>query len=118
MPYIKKGDFDISLWEETINAEYNEREKARIDTLKTTICILKDYFKDKCVKRVLIVGSILKEGSFYPFSDVDIAVEGLRERYFRTLAELENLIARDVVLIELENCRFRDSIEKQGVVVI
>ena len=85
LPYIKKDDFDISLWEETINAEYNEREKARIDTLKTIICILKDYFKDKCVKRVLIVGSILKEGRFCPFSDVDIAVEGLREKYFRTL---------------------------------
>lgn len=106
--------FDISLWEKTIEKEYKKREEERLKTLKRCIKLLKDYFKDKRVERVFLVGSILEEGRFYPFSDVDVAVEGLKERYFKTLSEIEGLLERGVDLIELEKCRFKEAIERYG----
>ena len=113
-----RNKFNISLWERAVELEYNEREKERVDTLKALISTLKDYFKHKNIKKVFIVGSILKEGMFFHFSDIDIAVEGLKEGYFRSLSELEDLLKRDVDIIELESCRFRDLIEKHGIRVI
>lgn len=106
--------FDISIWEEMIEKGYKKREEERLKTLRKSVKILKDYFKGKRVKKVFLVGSILEEGRFYPFSDVDVAVEGLIEGYFKTLSEIEGLLERSVDLIELEKCRFKNAIERNG----
>ncbi len=52
---------------------------------------------------------------FYDFSDIDIAVEGLREDWFQVSAEIEDLLNRDVDIVEMEDCRFKDYIIKHGV---
>ena len=63
---------------------------------------------------VYITGSLLRENSFYDFSDIDIAVSGLEKDYLKTKCELENLINRTVDLIELEKCGFKKIIKKNG----
>lgn len=107
--------FDISLWEEKLLKEKEERELRRKNLLKEIIPKLEEYFKDKKVERVYIFGSILKEDFFYDFSDVDIAVEGLKEDYFRIFSDLEDLVGRNIDLIELEYCKFKEDITKRGI---
>ena len=58
------------------------------------------------VRRAFLVGSILEEGKFYPFSDIDGRVEGFQGDYFKTITEVEGLLNRTVDLIEGERCRF------------
>ncbi len=106
--------FDLSLWEESIRREYAEREKERLATLGRVETLLADYLIKKKVRRAFLVGSILEKGGFYPFSDIDVLVEGLRGDYLKTVTELEGLLNRTVDLIEGERCRFLLSLEQKG----
>ncbi|MBF8275039.1 MAG: hypothetical protein HW390_112 [Candidatus Brocadiaceae bacterium] len=115
---MKAKTYDISLWERSLGEEYKERKKERLDILKVSVKALKRYFKGKDVKRVFLVGSILKKSGFYPFSDIDVAVGGLKEEYFKTLLGLEDVLERNVDLIEIEKCRFKDSLERKGLKIL
>jgi predicted nucleotidyltransferase len=106
--------FDISLWEKLQEEKLAEREERRKKILTDITISLKRYFSSKKVAKVFIIGSILRKGAFYNFSDIDIAVEGLDEDYFLTLSEIEALLDRDVDLIELEGHRLREEIKKRG----
>jgi len=94
--------------------EHAEREKERLTILNRAETLLADYFKNKKVHRAFLVGSILEEGNFYPFSDIDVLVEGLRGDYFKTVTEVEGLLNRTVDVIEGERCRFIISLEQKG----
>lgn len=115
---MKAKVYDISLWESSLDKEYDAREKERLAILKASVKALKGYFKGKDVKQVFLVGSILKKGGFYPFSDIDVAVCGLKEEYFKTLSGLDAVLGRNVDLIEIEECRFKDSLERKGLKVL
>lgn len=115
---MRKAIFNDSLWVKIVEDKYNEKEYNRREILCKIKKILKDYFARTKVKKVYIIGSILEEGAFYDFSDIDIAVEGLEERYFKVSSELENLIGREVEIIELERCGFSDYLVKNGMRVI
>lgn len=107
--------YDISLWEIKQDEALAEREKKREQTLTSAIATLKKYFSSKKVEKVYLIGSLLREGAFYDFSDIDIVVEGLTEEYFTILSELEAILERDVELIEFEEGhRLKDEIEKRG----
>jgi predicted nucleotidyltransferase len=106
--------FDLSLWEEAISREFAEREKERLATLSRVGPLLTDYFKKKKPNHVFLVGSILEEGRFYPYSDIDVLVKGLRGDYLKTVTEMEALLNRTVDLIEGERCRFLISLEQKG----
>ena len=106
--------FDISRWERAVEEQDQKRETERRRAFQKYAGALKDFFSHKRLKRAYLVGSILREGQFYPFSDIDIAVEGLEENSLQLGCALEHLLERDVDLIELERCPFRDSIEKKG----
>lgn len=107
-------DFDISLWKKLLEEEFSSREKKRKKTLTDVLDSLKSYFSSKKVTKVYLLGSVLKKGAFYDFSDIDIAVEGLAEDYFQTLSELEALLDKEVDLVELEGHRLREEVEKWG----
>ncbi|RDV81205.1 nucleotidyltransferase family protein [Ammonifex thiophilus] len=107
-------EYDISLWEKVVEEKRREKEAKRREVLAWAIEALKQYFADKKVKRVFLTGSILKENGFHDFSDIDVAVEGLEEDFFRTLVELEDILGRTVDLIEMEHCCFRREIEQRG----
>lgn len=111
-------EFDISLWIETEKEKYAKREKKRrkyLDFLKEK---LTSYFKNIPVKEVYLVGSIVQEGDFYDVSDVDVAVEGLKEDYLKVYGDLEEIIERGVDLIELEKCKFSHILKRTGVRIL
>lgn len=110
---MRTKPFDISLWEERIKEEEEKREERRIKTLEKYERLLRRYFKGKKTKSVFLAGSILQEYKFYPFSDVDVAVEGLGEDYFKTLLEIEGLLERNIDLIELEDIDLRMLLSKE-----
>ncbi|MFZ5452008.1 MAG: nucleotidyltransferase family protein [Thermodesulfobacteriota bacterium] len=109
---------DISLWEASLEEKYRQRETQRQQVLAGAINTLKRYFRQKRVRKVYLTGSILREGKYYPFSDLDIAVEGLDEDYFETLVQLEDLLDRNVDLIDLESCRFKREIQERGLKIL
>lgn len=106
--------FDISLWERLQKERYAQREKRRKLLLNEIVLKIKEFFRDRDVKSVYLFGSLLREGGFYEFSDIDIAVEGLKDDYFEVATEIEHFLDRDVDLVEMEKCRFRDYITKYG----
>jgi len=109
--------YSISLWESINKQKYLKKEELRKFFLQKTAGTLQSFFKTKNVKRVYIVGSLLNEGQFTEYSDIDIAVEGLQEDYFAVMTRLEDLLDREVDIIELEHCRFADAIKKKGLLV-
>lgn len=113
-----KTIFDVSLWEDELIALGNQREKERLASLTKTVETLKRYFANKKVEQVYLIGSIIRKGSFYPNSDIDVAVESLKEDYFRIFGELERLLERGIDLIEIDNCRFRDRIMAEGIRIL
>ena len=118
MPPALQSDFDTSLWEKSLEAEYRRREQERLRVLSGVKDRMAAFFPGKRVKAVYLTGSLLQEGKFYAFSDVDIAVEGLEEDYFSVLAALEDLLDRQVDLIELESCRFGQAIRESGLRIL
>jgi predicted nucleotidyltransferase len=111
--------FDTSTWDRVLQERHAERERLRQSTLAEAVETLRRYFCTKQVKAVYLTGSILVEGKFLSRSDIDVAVEGLpEEEYLLTLAELGYLLQRDVDVIELEKCCFRDHILQKGLRVL
>jgi len=51
-------------------------------------------------EEVYIIGSILEEGNFYAFSDIDIAVRGLKDGYSKVYGDLEEMVGRNIDLID------------------
>jgi predicted nucleotidyltransferase len=105
----------MAVWERALHEERQEREQDRQRWLSRAKEELINFFRGKQVDKVYLCGSVLREDCFYPFSDIDLAVEGLREDYFTLLVDLEECMGRWVDVIELEKCRFREQIERQGV---
>lgn len=108
------SEFNLTLWERLQEERLLQREHERTQMLARVIPLLRAYFSRKRVREAYLAGSILQEGKFLPASDIDVAVLGLQEDYFKTLTELEQLLDRAVDLIELEGCHFKDHIAKRG----
>lgn len=106
--------FDTSLWQQALARKKRESEDNRKTTLQRVLDIVVTYFSGREVSAVYLCGSLLRPGAFDERSDIDIAVAGLSQESRRVAAELEELLGREVDLIELENCRFRAQIEQEG----
>ncbi|RKY03231.1 hypothetical protein DRP77_06660 [Candidatus Poribacteria bacterium] len=106
------------LIEERRRTELERRERMRREVLEKTIAALRERLRDEEVKSVYIFGSLLREGKFYDFSDIDIAVEGFRGDIWELGSELERSLGRDVDLIRLEKSGLKRMIEERGLRVI
>lgn len=108
----------VKLLEDIAKERIERREQDRLHLLNLTIHTLKEYFFLKPVKSVYITGSLIHPDRYHENSDIDIAVTGMPESsYFTCLFELSMLLNKDVEIIELENCRFRQKIESTGLKV-
>ena len=86
-----------------IAREAEERERARLNTLKRVIEALKELRKGVTFKRAYIFGSVVKPYMYTSRSDVDIAFEGLEpDKLFYAVAFLSEKIGRDVDVVGLE----------------
>ncbi len=112
-----KSSHDIKLWIKINEEKQLSIEKKREELLKNIIPSIKKYFKKKMVSRAYLVGSVLQPLHFGDNSDIDIAVENLNEDYFRTMCELEELLQRNVDLIEIEKCSFAKNIRERGLLI-
>ena len=111
---MTKSRFDISLWEKRVLRTRQQQEDLREKMLHYAREVVKNYFADRQVTQVYLTGSLLHTNKFRQHSDIDIAVEGLHNEYFKIKSELEELLDRDVEIIELEKCRFARSIRERG----
>jgi predicted nucleotidyltransferase len=92
--------------------------KARTAAEKAAQVLVEEFGAEQ----VYLIGSLLKEDIFTEYSDVDIAVSGLKtERYFRALSAIWELFPKgmDVDLIPVEDAdeHIRSKIFYEGVLL-
>ncbi len=94
----------------------NEREIFRQKTLNDIFHYL-DHLSEKYnFKQIIIFGSLIKEGLFGRYSDVDIAVEGLNKYdLYKFIGDLSLEIGKEVDVVRLEECHFADEIKLEGI---
>jgi len=108
----------VKLFEERKKKREKERERIlkKIKS-KEGYRILHNYPE---IKRVYLLGSILREGLFSSLSDIDIAVEGIDSKNFLALfGDLEKLTGRPLDIITLEKTKgsLRKFILEKGVLI-
>jgi predicted nucleotidyltransferase len=96
--------------------ELQQRQARAWELARCAAHLLKTRFG---ASRVVVFGSLVREGCFTPWSDVDIAAWGIRPedtwRAMDALLELDTLIA--VSLVPAESCRpaLLAAIEQEGI---
>lgn len=104
---------------ELIEKIYKEKDRKREELRKSTLSRLSSVLESLAgvvrFDKAYMFGSIVKPHSFNVDSDLDVAFEGLeKEKFFQVVAYLSREMERDVDVVELERCRFREKIEKEG----
>ena len=108
-----------SLFEQILTCKQKEREKIREELLSQTIKVVKSVSPLFSVTEAYVTGSLVMAGRFHSHSDIDIAVKGLtNQNYFSFLAKVQQLLPRQLEVIELENCRFAQKIKETGIKVL
>lgn len=108
--------FSTELLDEALRRKRDLQESERKGKLQEVFSVLDMFEKFFSFKEIYLFGSLNRAGHFAPESDFDIAVEGLAiEDFVPALSFLSSKLGRDVDLICLENCRFRDKILKEGI---
>ncbi len=92
------------------------QEEDRNDMLQKTLSALNMLGDEIDFKEAYIFGSLTKENSFYSGSDIDIAFSGLNDNdFFSSICFLEHNLKRNIDVIQLENCIFKDKILTRGI---
>jgi hypothetical protein len=102
----------------SIEAARQEAGRVRAERLRALAPAAARLLRRSGARRVVLFGSLAPGNEPGPSCDLDLAVEGLpRERYFRVLAELQELAAGPVDLVELERApeSLRARIADEGV---
>ena len=98
-----------------LQAIEEKKEAQRLRLLSKTRAALDTLCGQLPFTRAYIFGSVLKKKRFYYDSDIDIAVEGLKdEDFFRFMARASDLIGREVDVVGLEKHRLREKIMREG----
>lgn len=111
--------FDTSLWQEIIVEEKKHQELSRQQRFIDVKRSLTEYFAQKSVEKVYLIGSLTKPEQYNKMSDIDIAIQGMNpQEYLQIFGELEELLnTENIDLIEIEKCHFANFIETEGVVI-
>ncbi len=108
-----------NLLEQILTRKQQEREKEREELLSLTIDVVKSVSPLFSVTEAYVTGSLVIAGRFHSHSDIDIAVKGLtNQNYFTFMAKVQQLLPRQVEIIELENCSFAQKIIETGLKVL
>lgn len=76
-------------WRQKSDRDKIAAERLRREALKTAGKLGRDLAREFHVKKVVLFGSVLKEGEFREDSDIDLAVEGLeKKKFFKAAAML------------------------------
>jgi uncharacterized protein len=105
-----------NLFEKILLQKQQERELDRTELLSNTIDVLKSVAPQFSLTAAYVTGSLVIPGRFHSHSDIDVAVTGLTDtNYFSFMAQIQELLPRQVEVIELEKCRFADKIIETGI---
>ena len=69
-------------WKNKLHADRLRLEKKRRDAHKTAVRLSEMLVKDFHARRVVLLGSTLREGEYRENSDIDLAVGGIKSRLF------------------------------------
>lgn len=108
--------FDISIWERADRQNRESREQSRQKVLKDLSGALDQLSLNYKWDELYIFGSVSQSDRFSERSDVDIGIQGLdKHMHYRFVAELSNLMERDVDVVRLEDCSFAEAIRTRGI---
>ncbi len=108
--------FDYSVLKKAVEMKRKKREKLRRETIERVFKVLDLLSERYGFEEAYIFGSLARPYRFREDSDVDIAFIGLKdEDFFRLMADLSEMVGRDVDVIQMERCGFSWLIEKEGI---
>ena len=111
---MTNGKFSTYLLDRVLSGRRHSREVLRTEVLQSLKLALCE--SPIPINEAIIFGSLIGQRSFYPDSDIDLAVHTLDPRdYFSLKTYLEGRLRRNVDLIEIEACRFHAAIMSKGV---
>ncbi|MDI6793958.1 MAG: nucleotidyltransferase domain-containing protein [bacterium] len=93
-----------------------KRQKALEQTRELTRLLSQQYD----VKKVILFGSVTQKEKFSFHSDIDLAVEGLKDEYYwKAYGELlvNSSFKIDLVPIEKTDRKFKERLTKEGVII-
>lgn len=78
-----------------------ERERRRLKVLERVKSILEDFLQsEQEIEKLYIVGSLVREGAFGEYSDIDIALSvRSREKFWEVCDKIEELLGEKVHII-------------------
>ena len=94
-------------------ARHRRRLAALADTRRRLRAALAELMPGR---QVIVFGSLTKPGVFHDRSDVDLALEGPSAALdpLKLTSELMERLARPVDVVVLDQCRFREKIQREG----
>jgi len=122
---MKSREEEIAMLRSFIRTQVREDRKRlnrRLQEARADFSRIVELIKDKYrPERIYQWGSLLDGDTFRDISDIDIAVEGIRdpEVFFRLLAECERLSSFPLHIIQIEHVHpvYREEILRKGVLV-
>lgn len=104
-----------NIYKNKVKAEEQKKRKA-FNTAKEVAQILGERFG---AKRVILYGSLARGKYFDRFSDIDLAVEKIGDRFLSAYGYCKNLTEFDIELRDYDNmpAKFKKKIDKQGKVL-
>lgn len=92
----------------------NERERRRL--LQNMMTWLNDHGSQYGIQSAYMFGSLIQPQRFHENSDIDIAVEQINPGdFFAVISLISEAMGREVDVIELGQCPFRDRIRQTGI---
>ncbi|MBI5402156.1 MAG: nucleotidyltransferase domain-containing protein [Ignavibacteriae bacterium] len=116
-----KYDTYVDAWRDRLNKEKAELEGRHVHALRKAKECAEVLKKEFGAKRVILYGSVLHPDIFTLHSDIDLAVEGIKESEFYYAGARVDAIAGDITvdLTPIEDTKpyILDSIEEEGIIL-
>ena len=108
--------FDISVWRRALIENRHAGERHRLRTVDKVLNAIEQLSHSYQWDDLYIFGSATKSERFGKVSDIDIGIAGLDKfLHYRFVADLSNLVEREVDVVRLEDCSFADTIRTRGI---
>lgn len=108
--------FSTHRLDEIVRKKREALETTRKELLIKLHAILSRLHEQRLFENAIVFGSVLKADTFSENSDLDIAFTGLAdENFFRCMSIVSSELGRDVDIIQLEQCSFKEKIMREGI---
>lgn len=113
---MSKTPFNTAKLDKILLNKRFQREKERQLLLNKTLEWLEEFGAKYRIEQAYIFGSVTEPNRFHDQSDIDVAVEQINPKdFFSAIGLLSEHLARDVDIIQLNQCHFANRIRQQGI---